>query len=141
MKSAVVCSMLVAGATAFTGPLSTSNWVKPVNPATNSRTLPMSGVALRVSPSMSVHMDFETKIFEKTRIELGGTEEDIVKGGRDLFDLLPQAFEGIEKIGVIGWGSQAPAQAQNIRDSLEAAGLNIPVSLEPSVALFCPPTA
>lgn len=28
---------------------------------------------------------------------------------------------------VIGWGSQAPAQAQNIRDSLEAAGVDIPV--------------
>lgn len=27
----------------------------------------------------------------------------------------------------MGWGSQAPAQAQNIRDSLEAAGLDIPV--------------
>lgn len=28
---------------------------------------------------------------------------------------------------VIGWGSQAPAQAQNIRDSLAAVGLDIPV--------------
>lgn len=39
-------------------------------------------------------------MFEKQRIKLGGTEEDIVKGGRDLFSLLPKAFEGIEKIGV-----------------------------------------
>ena len=39
-------------------------------------------------------------MFEKQRIALGGTEEDIVKGGRDLFSLLPKAFEGIEKIGV-----------------------------------------
>ena len=29
----------------------------------------------------------------------------------------------IKTVGVIGWGSQAPAQAQNIRDSLEAAGM------------------
>lgn len=43
---------------------------------------------------------FDTKIFEKQRITLGGTEEDIVQGGRDLFALLPKAFEGIEKIGV-----------------------------------------
>ena len=43
---------------------------------------------------------FDTKIFEKQRISLGGTEEDIVKGGRDLFTLLPDAFEGIKKIGV-----------------------------------------
>lgn len=60
---------------------------------------------------------FDTKIFEKQRISLGGTEEDIVKGGRDLFSLLPKAFEGIEKIGVSravggvrggGWGSEPP---------------------------------
>lgn len=39
-------------------------------------------------------------MFEKQRITLGGTEEDVVKGGRDLFELLPKAFDGIEKIGV-----------------------------------------
>lgn len=43
---------------------------------------------------------FDTKVFEKQRINLGGTEEDVVKGGRDLFELLPKAFEGIQKIGV-----------------------------------------
>lgn len=51
-------------------------------------------------PSVILRASFDTKIFEKKRIELGGTEEDIVKGGRDLFTLLPKAFEGIEKIGV-----------------------------------------
>ena len=30
----------------------------------------------------------------------------IVRGGRDLFHLLPKALKGIKKIGVIGWGSQ-----------------------------------
>jgi ketol-acid reductoisomerase len=30
---------------------------------------------------------------------------------------------------VIGWGSQAPAQAQNMRDSFEAAGLDIKVTI------------
>lgn len=30
----------------------------------------------------------------------------IVRGGRDLFHLLPDAFKGIKQIGVIGWGSQ-----------------------------------
>lgn len=29
-----------------------------------------------------------------------------MKGGRDLFHLLPDAFKGIKQIGVIGWGSQ-----------------------------------
>lgn len=43
--------------------------------------------------------------------------------------LLPQAFEGIEKIGVIGWGSQAPAQAQNLRDSLNEVGSDISVAI------------
>ena len=29
-----------------------------------------------------------------------------MRGGRDLFPLLPEAFKGIKQIGVIGWGSQ-----------------------------------
>ena len=33
------------------------------------------------------------------------------------------------QIGVIGWGSQAPAQAQNLRDSFAAAGMDIRVSI------------
>lgn len=133
MKSAIVCSLLVAGASAFTGPLpSGSSWVKPMTPTSNARTpwaASAPAKAGRTALSMGVHMEFDTKIFEKQRISLGGTEEDIVKGGRDLFSLLPDAFEGIKKIGVIGWGSQAPAQAQNIRDSLESAGLDIPVKI------------
>lgn len=47
----------------------------------------------------------------------------IVRGGRDKFTILPKAFAGIKQIGVIGWGSQAPAQSQNIRDSLAEAGM------------------
>ena len=45
-------------------------------------------------------------------------QESILKGGRDKFPLLKQAWKDIKQVGVIGWGSQAPAQAQNIRDSL-----------------------
>jgi ketol-acid reductoisomerase len=55
--------------------------------------------------------------------------ETIVQGGRNLFPLLPAAFRGIQTIGVIGWGSQAPAQAQNLRDSLAAAHSNIVVKV------------
>merc|ERR1712194_558934 len=51
----------------------------------------------------------------------------IVKGGRDLFPLLPKAFDGIKQVGVIGWGSQAPAQAQNMADSLKEAGADTKV--------------
>ena len=44
----------------------------------------------------------------------------IVRGGRDLFHLLPEAFKGIKQIGVIGWGSQVRKQRKNWRN----AGVN-----------------
>ena len=61
---------------------------------------------------------FKSSIFEVSDVTFADTTESIVKGGRDLFPLIPKAFEGIQKIGVIGWGSQAPAQGQNLRDTL-----------------------
>lgn len=63
-------------------------------------------------------LDFETTVFDKEYVTLGGRREAIVRGGRHLFDRLGTAFEGVRQIGVIGWGSQGPAQAQNLRDSL-----------------------
>jgi len=72
---------------------------------------------------------FKSEIFKTQEVKLADTTETIVKGGRDLFPLLPKAFEGIKKIGVIGWGSQAPAQAQNLRDSLNEAGCDISVTI------------
>ena len=63
-------------------------------------------------------MDFETDVFDKNYIDLAGTREAIVRGGRDLFDRLPRAFAGVNQIGVLGWGPQGSAQAQNLRDSL-----------------------
>lgn len=74
-------------------------------------------------------LDFQTKVFEKEKIVLGDTEEYIVRGGRHLFPLLPKAFEGIKQIGVIGWSSQGPAQAQNLRDSLEGTDIRVKVGL------------
>lgn len=68
----------------------------------------------------AVHMDFDTKAFQKELVSFAGNEEYIVRGGRDKFSGLPEAFKGIKKIGVIGWGSQAPAQAQNMRVSTRA---------------------
>ena len=69
---------------------------------------------------MSRTQDFESKVFKKDALKLpNGETESVVRGGRDLLPLLPKAFEGIKQIGVIGWGSQGPAQAQNLRDSLE----------------------
>jgi len=79
--------------------------------------------------SSAMQMAFESKIFETTEVNFADTTETIVKGGRDLFPLLPKAFEGIKQVGVIGWGSQAPAQAQNMMDSLAVAGADIKVSI------------
>ncbi|HMQ52773.1 MAG TPA: ketol-acid reductoisomerase [Anaerolineae bacterium] len=74
-------------------------------------------------------LDFQTNIFEKEKIVLGDTEEYIVRGGRHLFPLLPKAFTGIQQIGVIGWSSQGPAQAMNLRDSLIGTGIKVKVGL------------
>lgn len=73
--------------------------------------------------------DFETKHFKKERIELAGTTEYIVRGGRDVFSALPGAFEKVKTVGVIGWGSQGPAQAQNLRDSFTDAGVDAKVMI------------
>ena len=78
--------------------------------------------------------DFSSKVFETQVIRLGDTEERIVRGGRDRFALLPKAFEGIQQIGVIGWGSQGPAQAQNLRESLAGTGIKVKVGLRPGSA-------
>ena len=74
-------------------------------------------------------LDFQTTIFDKEEITLADTKEFIVRGGRHLFPKLPQAFSGIKKIGVIGWGSQGPAQAQNLRDSLEGTDIQVTIGL------------
>ncbi|KAL6615711.1 hypothetical protein ACP70R_037981 [Stipagrostis hirtigluma subsp. patula] len=91
-------------------------------------------VAAKVSspPAIGTAMpslDFETSVFKKEKVSLAGHEEYIVRGGRNLFPLLPEAFKGIKQIGVIGWGSQGPAQAQNLRDSLAEAKSDIVVKI------------
>lgn len=63
-------------------------------------------------------LDFQTEVFDKEYIQVGERREAIVRGGRHLFDRLPQALAGVRQIGVIGWGPQGSAQAQNLRDSL-----------------------
>lgn len=66
-------------------------------------------------------LDFDTSVFDKEYITLADRREAIVRGGRHLFDRLPAAFDGVQQIGVIGWGPQGSAQAQNLRDSLKGA--------------------
>lgn len=74
-------------------------------------------------------MDFNSKVFEKELINLSGRKEYIVRGGRHLFPLLPKAFDGVKQIGFIGWGSQGPAQSQNLRDSLAGTDIVVKVGL------------
>ncbi|MEZ5202827.1 MAG: hypothetical protein R2701_00110 [Acidimicrobiales bacterium] len=85
---------------------------------------------------MAQELDFETQIFEKEIIEVAGTTEAIVRGGRHLLPLLPKALEGISRIGVIGWGSQGPAQAQNLRDSLAGTDIAVAVGLREGSSSF-----
>lgn len=73
--------------------------------------------------------DFTSQVFETETISFAGTTERVVRGGRDRFPLLPEAFTGINQIGVIGWGSQGPAQAQNLRDSLQGTDIRVCVGL------------
>ena len=78
-----------------------------------------------------MNVTFNSNVFETEVITLADTTEMIVRGGRDRFPLLARAFEGIEQIGVIGWGSQGPAQAQNLRDSLENTEIKVKIGLRP----------
>ncbi len=74
-------------------------------------------------------LSFDSKVFQPELVQFPGSEENIYVGGRDKFSHLPKAFEGIKQVGFIGWGSQAPAQAQNLRDSLQAVGSDIKVAI------------
>jgi ketol-acid reductoisomerase len=74
-------------------------------------------------------MSFSSKLFKVDTVKMSDRTEQIVRGGRNLFPLLSKAFAGVKQIGVIGWGSQGPAQAQNLRDSLEGTGIKVKVGL------------
>ena len=76
-----------------------------------------------------MNLDFNTQLFTKEKIRIGDTDEYVVRGGRHLFPLLPEAFAGIKQIGVLGWSSQGPAQAQNLRDSLAGTAIKVKVGL------------
>ncbi len=78
---------------------------------------------------MTLQLNFTSKVFDIETITFKGHSEQIVRGGRHLFPRLPEAFAGVKQIGVIGWGSQGPAQAQNLADSLEGSGIRVKVGL------------
>jgi ketol-acid reductoisomerase len=72
---------------------------------------------------------FTSAVFPVETLELAGRRESFVRGGRHLFPLLPKALAGVGTIGVIGWGSQGPAQAQNLRESLAGTPVRVVVGL------------
>src|SRR4029453_2801611 len=74
---------------------------------------------------------FTSSVFRTETMTVPGGTETIVRGGRDLFPLLPQALHGVRRIGVIGWGPQGRAQAQNLRDSLAGPAVTVSVGLRP----------
>lgn len=83
---------------------------------------------------MVMSLDFDSKIFTKDVIDVADGKESVVKGGRDLFPLVHKVFADVNQIGVIGWGSQGPAQAQNLRDTLEGTDIKVKVGLRPGSA-------
>ncbi|KAI3428455.1 hypothetical protein D9Q98_007282 [Chlorella vulgaris] len=80
-----------------------------------------------VNVQSAVELDYDVKVFDKELVSFAEKEEYIIRGGRDKFSKLPAAFAGIKSVGVIGWGSQAPAQAQNMKDSFAEAGMDTKV--------------
>merc|ERR1719491_659603 len=96
--------------------------------ATSAVAFAPSAVAPRLASRSSLNA-FSSSVFEVRDVDFAETKEQIVQGGRNLFPLLPKAFEGIKEVGVIGWGSQAPAQAQNLRDSLKEADCDVKVRI------------
>lgn len=74
---------------------------------------------------------FRSDVFDVETIDLAGTTETIVRGGRHLFGRLPAALAGVRRIGVIGWGPQGRAQALNLRDSLAGTPITVTVGLRP----------
>ena len=83
----------------------------------------------RRSMSSTVAADWSCKSFPTKTLSLIGTTEKVIDGGRHLYPMVPAALEGIKQIGVIGWGSQGPAQAMNFRDTLEEIGSDINVKV------------
>ncbi len=70
-----------------------------------------------------------SSVFSLESVRFSSGRESVLRGGRDLFPRLHDSFSGIKQIGFIGWGSQGPAQAQNLRDTLAEIGSEIIVKI------------
>lgn len=56
------------------------------------------------------------------QINLAGEQETVLAAGDRPFADVAEALADVPQVAVIGWSSQGPAQAQNLRESLAAAG-------------------
>ncbi|MEU9166531.1 ketol-acid reductoisomerase [Streptomyces sp. NPDC048420] len=74
---------------------------------------------------------YASGVFALETLDVPGGTETVLRGGRHLFPLLPQAFAGVRRIGVLGWGPQGRAQALNLRDSLAGTDIRVAVGLRP----------
>ncbi|MEV0172208.1 ketol-acid reductoisomerase [Streptomyces sp. NPDC050803] len=74
---------------------------------------------------------YTSRVFPLETMDVPGGTETVLRGGRHLFPLLPKAFAGVHRIGVLGWGPQGRAQARNLRDSLAGTGIRVAVGLRP----------
>jgi len=84
--------------------------------------------------SSAISTTYTSAVFPLETMDVPGGTETILRGGRHLFPLLPRAFEGIRRVGVIGWGPQGRAQARNLRDSLAGTDIEVAVGLRPGSA-------
>lgn len=99
--------------------MSTSTTTGPVRQFKPRRALP--------ERQKSIGNPFGSDLFPTKRLDFqSGLAETVVIGGREQFPLVGRAFDaaGIKKILFIGWGSQGPAQSQNLRDTLKTIGRN-----------------
>ena len=67
---------------------------------------------------------FESEYFQDNirQIFLADEQETVLAAGDRPFDVVAEALADVPQVAVIGWSSQGPAQAQNLRESLAAAG-------------------
>lgn len=103
--------------------------IRHTNKINKAKSLPISLLLCYHSNDMSSLQNMNSAIFESEKVSYAGVTEQVVPGGRRLFSRLPHAFEGIKQISVIGWGSQGPAQAQNLRDSLVGSEVKVVIGL------------
>jgi ketol-acid reductoisomerase len=80
-------------------------------------------------------MRFSSKLFSVDTVKMSDRSEQIVKGGRHLFPLLARRSRASSRSASSAGARRGPAQAQNLRDSLEGTGIKVKVGLRGGVEL------